>query len=440
MATLNIVRADSRAGRRLRERLRRRGQGLLDERFLSRARRLVEAVRTGGDRELLRAVRRHDGANVETVEELRLEVSGTTAGDGALPAGFEGALERAIAAVERYHKEQLHPGYRVREETPAAGGIELVERRSPLRRVGLYVPGGRASYPSTAVMTVVPARLAGVEEIAVATPFAGWQRNAALRVALARLGVGEVWGMGGAHAVAAFAYGTETIRRVDKIVGPGNAWVTAAKHLVSGDVAIDHLAGPSEVVIVATGDADPALVAADLLAQAEHDPQALALLVTDRRRLAKEVAKEVGRQLPGLATAEVAGTALRDHGAAVVVADMEEALAWVEEIAPEHLQLLGTGAEELAERVSTAAATFVGASTPTVFGDYLAGPTHVLPTAGTARFASALGVEDFVRRSHLVRFDATAASRAATAAAALAEVEGLPAHAASALRRLEEKG
>ncbi len=439
MATLNIVRADSRAGRKLRDRLRRRGEGLLDPRFLGRARRLVEAVRSGGDRALLKAVRRHDGAEVREIGALRLAAGEAAAAD-ELPPGFESALERAIAAVERYHREQLHPGYRVAEEGPATGDIELVERRSPLRRVGVYVPGGRASYPSTAVMTVVPARLAGVEEIVVATPLAGWERNPALRFALERLGVEEVWGMGGAHAVAALAYGTETIRRVDKIVGPGNAWVTAAKHLVSGDVAIDHLAGPSEVVIVAGAGADPALVAADLLAQAEHDPQALAILVTDRRRLAKEVANELDRQLPELATAEVAGSSIKDHGAAVVVADMEEAFAWVEEIAPEHLQLIGGGAEELAERVSTAAATFVGASTPTVFGDYLAGPTHVLPTAGTARFASALGVEDFIRRSHLVRFDATAASRCAAAAAALAEVEGLPAHAASALLRVKETG
>ncbi len=429
MAILNIVRADSRAGRKLRERLRRRGETLLDERFLAGARRLVEGVRKGGDRALLRAVRKHDSAAVRAIEELRL----TAASDlDDLPAGFESALERAIAAVERYHQEQLHPGYRVAEEG-ASGDIELVERRTPLRRVGIYVPGGRASYPSTAVMTVVPARLAGVEEIVVATPLAGWQRNPALRFALERLEIGEIWGMGGAHAVAALAYGTETIRRVDKIVGPGNAWVTAAKHLVSGDVAIDHLAGPSEVVIVAGEGADAALVAADLLAQAEHDPRALALLVTDRRRLAKDVAAELGRQIKDLPTAGVARQALES---ALVVTDMEQARALVDDVAPEHLQLIGDDAEALAERVRNAAAIFVGAATPNAFGDYLAGPSHVLPTAGTARFASALGVEDFVRRSHIVRFDATSARRAASATATLADAEGLPAHAASARRRL----
>ncbi|MEE8525089.1 MAG: histidinol dehydrogenase [Thermoanaerobaculia bacterium] len=428
--TLRIVRSDSGRGRRLLERLRRRGDGLLDERVLKRTRKIVKAVREGGDSALLAAVRQYDGVACEAISELRLSSEATA--DEPLPDGFEGALERAITAVERYHREQIHGGCRIEEN-----GVELVERRRPLRRVAVYVPGGRAAYPSTAVMTVIPARLAGVEEIAVATPPGSWQRNPVLRFALERLGVEEVWGMGGAHAVAAFAYGTESVRRADKIVGPGNAWVTTAKHLVSGAVAIDSLAGPSEVVIVAGGAADPGLVAADLLAQAEHDPQALALLVTDHRRLAKAVVKEVDRQLADLDTAPVATASIRDQGAAVVVKDMDEALSWVEEIAPEHLQLIGDGAEALAERVDNAAAVFVGAATPVVFGDYLAGPSHVLPTAGTARFSSALGVEDFVRRSHQVRFTAAAAARRAAPAAKLAEIEGLPAHAASARLRME---
>ncbi len=429
MTILTQVKVGSRRGRRLLERLERRGEGLLDERLLRRVERLTAAVRDGGDRALLRAVRRHDGVAAASIEALRLS-PGEVAAD-ALPAGFEEALERAIAAVESYHRGQVHEGFRSARE-----GVELVERRRPLRRVGIYVPGGRAAYPSTAVMTVVPARLAGVPEIAVATPPAAWEESGALRFALARLGVTEVWGMGGAHAVAALAYGTESVARVDKIVGPGNAWVTAAKDLVSDTVAIDGIAGPSEVVIVAAGDCDPALVAADLLAQAEHDPQALAVLITDRRELAKAVERQLERQLPALATAEVARQALAAQGAALLVDDMEAALGLVERLAPEHLQLVGEAAEELAERVANAGAVFVGAATPEVFGDYLAGPSHVLPTAGTARFSSALGVEDFIRRSHLIRFDAAAAARAATAAAVLADVEGLPAHAAAARLRL----
>jgi histidinol dehydrogenase len=288
-------------------------------------------------------------------------------------------------------------------------------------------------------MTVVPARVAGVEEIAVATPPASYRANPALRYTLARLGVTEIWGMGGAHAVAAFAYGTETIRRVDKIAGPGNAWVTAAKKLVVGDVGIDGLAGPSEVVIVADPGADPGEVAADLLAQAEHDPLAAAVLITTDARLARLVSAEIDRQLaaPALAiTAETARASLAAFGVALVVAGLEEALDLVERLAPEHLQLVGREAEVLALHVRAAGAVFVGAATPEVFGDYIAGPSHVLPTCGSARFASALGVEDFLRRSHTVRFTPVAASHRAAAAAALADAEGLPAHAAAARRRL----
>jgi histidinol dehydrogenase len=358
-----------------------------------------------------------------------LRLSTDRAAHETLPEGFEQALEVAIEAVEAYHRLQRHDGFREHR-----GGVTWEERRRPLARVGVYVPGGRAAYPSTAVMTVIPARVAGVKDIAVATPPAAWRRNPALRYTLERLGVDEIWGMGGAHGIAALAYGTESVRRVDKIVGPGNAWVTAAKKRVMGDVAIDGLAGPSEVVIVALGTVDPALVAADLLAQAEHDPQAMAVLVTDRRATAEATATEVELQLAALATAETARTALTAGGGAVVVADAAEALGWIEDLAPEHLQLLGA-AEELAPRVERAGAIFLGEATPVVFGDYLAGPSHVLPTAGTARFASALGVDDFVRRTHLVRFDDAASRRVANAAALLAQTEGLPAHAAAARRR-----
>jgi histidinol dehydrogenase len=242
--------------------------------------------------------------------------------------------------------------------------------------------------------------------------------------------------MGGAHAVAALAYGTETIRRVDKIVGPGNAWVTAAKKMVVGDVAIDGINGPSEVVIVADASADPGDVAADLLAQAEHDPLAAAVLITPDAKLAKRVAAEIERQLQDLSTAETVRAALAGFGTALLVEDMEEALELVERIAPEHLQLVGPEAEALADRVVAAGAVFVGGSTPEVFGDYMAGPSHVLPTCGSARFASALGVEDFLRRSHRLRFSRVAAGHRAAATATLAEAEGLPGHAAAARRRL----
>ncbi len=467
---LRVVAAGSRAGRRRVAELTGRLAAVLDARTLRQAARIVEQVRTGGDRALVRLARRLDGAVGHTAADLRLDgaaahaaadlrlSAGSGGADAAVPAGFPEALERAIAAVERFHAPQVRRGYRLADD-----GVELEERVLPLARVGIYVPGGRASYPSTVVMTVVPARLAGVAEIVVATPAAAFRDSAALRYSLMRLGVEEVWGLGGAHAVAALAYGTESLRRVDKIVGPGGAWVTAAKRLVAGEVAIDGLAGPTEVVIVADAGADPALLAADLLAQAEHDPLAAALLVTPDRELARQTAAAVGKQLAALAGAGTSGTsggssgvagggsgrgagaaaaaaaraALERFGAALLVDDWEEALALVERIAPEHLQLVGAGAEALADRVRSAGAVFLGASTPEVFGDYVAGPSHVLPTCGSARFASGLGVEDFVRRSHTVRFSPGAAARWAEAAACLALAEGLPAHAAAARRRLE---
>ncbi|MBV8203267.1 MAG: histidinol dehydrogenase, partial [Acidobacteria bacterium] len=296
---LRVVAAASRAGRRRLAELTGRAAAVLDPRTLRQAAKIVEQVRDGGDRALVRLARRLDGAAARTAGDLRLTVDPVGAGpaDPELPAGFPEALERAIAAVERFHAPQARRGYRLASDD----GVELEERVLPLGRVGIYVPGGRASYPSTAVMTVIPARLAGVAEIVVATPAAAFRGSAALRHTLARLGVEEVWGLGGAHAVAALAYGTESLRRVDKIVGPGGSWVTAAKRLVAGDVGIDGLAGPTEVVIVAGDGADPELVAADLLAQAEHDPLAAAVLITPDRRLARAVAAATASQLAALA-------------------------------------------------------------------------------------------------------------------------------------------
>lgn len=431
MSPLTVVEADSRGGRRALDRLTRRGEAVLDAKTLSRVEKIVREIRKRGDRALLDSARRFDGVEAGSVAGLALSPPPSDAGPDGLPAGFVEALERAIAAVERFHAPQVRAGYRLEEE-----GVELEERVTPLRRVGVYVPGGRASYPSTVVMTVVPARLAGVREIVAVTPPGGYRSNPAIRYALSRLEVKEVWGIGGAHAVAALAYGTETIPRVDKIVGPGNAWVTAAKKLVAGDVAIDGLAGPSEVVIVADAAADPGDVAADLLAQAEHDPLAAAVLVTTDAKLGKRVSAEIDRQLVDLATAETARASLANFGMALIVADLTEALAIVERIAPEHLQLVGPEAETLAPHVRAAGAIFIGSATPEVFGDYVAGPSHVLPTCGSARFASSLGVEDFLRRSHTLRFTPAAAARKAAAAAALADAEGLPAHAAAARRRL----
>ncbi len=436
---LPVLALRSAAGRRFVERLEKRAASVIDTATARGAARIVRQVRRGGDAALLELARRLDGAEAVSVAGLVLGPPALAVEAPLLPPGFAAALEAAIAAVERFHRPQVPRDFVLEED-----GARLEERVLPLGRVAVYVPGGRATYPSTAVMTVVPARLAGVSEIVVATPPAAYRGSAALRYTLARLGVEEVWGMGGAHAVAALAYGTASVRRVDAVVGPGNAWVTAAKRLVAGDVAIDGLAGPTEVVIVADdgsagGVAAPdlaALLAADLLAQAEHDPTAAAILLTPSRPLARRVVAEVERQLAELPTATTAREALARFGAALLVEDFDEALALVERLAPEHLQLVGPGAEALAGRVSAAGAVFVGAAAGEVLGDYVAGPSHVLPTCGSARFASGLGVETFLRRSHRLRFTPAAAAARAGAAAALADAEGLPAHAAAARLRL----
>lgn len=433
--SLRVLRPETRAGRRALDRLRRRGGGSLDRKVLTQARKILREVERGGDEALLELARRYDKAEARSVAELRLDV-GPRVETSALVPGFEETLDRTIEAVQSFHRAQAEHA-RVWEDLrlELEDGSVIEERHLPLRRVGLYVPGGRFPYPSTVIMTAVPARLAGVEEIVVATPPLAYRRSAELRHTLHRLGVNEVWGVGGAQAVAALAYGTETIAPVDLIAGPGNVWVAAAKQLVAGDVGVDMEAGPSEVVIVASADASAELVAADLLAQAEHDPRAVAVLITPERDLARRVAAAVEDQGEGLATSEVIGRSLDMYGLAFVVEDLEAAHDLAEELAPEHLQLMGVGAEEMAPRIRNAGAVFVGQSTPTVFGDYVAGPSHVLPTAGTARFSSGLSVLDFVRRSHTVRLSPEGASRRSGDAARLADIEGLVAHAASARLR-----
>ncbi|MEO8195824.1 MAG: histidinol dehydrogenase [Thermoanaerobaculia bacterium] len=435
MSALRIVLAESPAGLGLRRRIALRLATVLDAKVEKAVRRIVSAIRKGGDAALVQAVRTYDGFTAAAaVADLRLAPLPEDRGWRNIPPDVSAAVDLAIANVERFHRAQLAAGgdgFVV--ESP---GVTLAEIVRPLARVGLYVPGGRASYPSTALMTVVPARVAGVAEIVVATPARTYLEQPVLRYTLACLGVEEIWGVGGAHAIAALAYGTESVRRVDAIAGPGNAWVTAAKRQVGGRVAIDGLMGPSEVVIVADEESDPEWIAADLLAQAEHDPRAAALLVTTSRALARRVAEAMERQLRTLATAETARAALGAYGGALLVADLDAAIALADEIAPEHLQLVGAEIEAGAGRYSNAGAIFVGARTPEVFGDYVAGPSHVLPTCGTARFASGLTVETFRRRTHRIEVhDAAAATRFATAAAALATAEGLPAHAAAAAAR-----
>lgn len=336
------------------------------------------------------------------------------------------ALELAATRIRAFHARCIEPDLDMQLD-----GVRLGLRVTPLARVGLYVPGGTARYPSSVLMTAIPAVVAGVGEVVMVTP--GASPEALLAAELA--GVDRVFELGGAQAVGALAFGTETVPRVDKIVGPGNAWVASAKRQVYGEVDIDSIAGPSEVLIIADADADPAWVAADLLAQAEHDREARAVLVTTSAALVSVVAAELARQLAVLPRREIAEAALAAHGAAVVCETVAQAIAYANAFAPEHLELQLADARAVAARCTTAGAIFIGAYSSEAAGDYLAGGNHVLPTGGAARYASPLGVHDFRKRTSLIEYDAATAIAHADAIATLAACEGLDGHGRSALIR-----
>ena len=380
---------------------------------------IVETVLSGGAPALARFVADLDG---EKTAPKRLLVRPRPE-KGVDPA-FASAFRLARRRLTAYHRRQVPKGFSFRD----ALGVSFVERPVPHEAVGVYVPGGRAFYPSSLLMGVVPARVAGAKRIVVATPPRAYRESRELRWALAELGIDEVLLAGGAHGIA----GLVSIARCTKVVGPGNRWVAAAKHLVSGLVSIDMPAGPSEVLILASGGADPARIAADLLAQAEHDPDAVCLLFTDRRDLASAAAAEVARQLAGLPTAATARAALEANGLALVFPSLPAAAKEGVDFAAEHVELMGRAAQRYAPRfTATSGAVFVGSDTPTAFGDYLAGPNHVLPTGGAARSFSGLSVRDFLRWGRSVSVPAAAARRLGPPAATLARFEGLEAHARS---------
>jgi histidinol dehydrogenase len=341
------------------------------------------------------------------------------------------ALQLAVKRIRAFHELQTDP-----EVDVTLDGVRLELRVTPLARVGLYVPGGTARYPSSVLMTAIPAKVAGVREVVMVTPGASPEAMLAARLAY----VDRVFELGGAQAIGALAYGTETVPRVDKIVGPGNAWVASAKRQVYGEVDIDSIAGPSEVLIIADDAANPAWVAADLIAQAEHDTEARAVLVTTSAELGHQVHAELALQLADLSRKEIVEQALRTHGAVVLVASLDEAIDYANRFAPEHLELQIADARAAAGRCSTAGAIFVGAYSSEAAGDYVAGANHVLPTGGAARYASPLGVHDFRKRTSIVEYDATAAAAHAEAIAALAACEGLDGHGRSALLRGKRGG
>ncbi|CAG0927231.1 histidinol dehydrogenase [Planctomycetaceae bacterium] len=388
--------------------------------------RIIQRVQSNGDGAICNLTRLFDGfpltpANIR-VAPKDLEALAPQADAETLKLCKEQVLPRLM----RFHEKQRLESWQLDE---SGGGVGI--RVQPLNRVALYVPGGTAFYPSSLMMSAVPAKVAGVKEIAVFTPPSGVDKTPLLAALCKELGITEIYRVGGAQAIAAAALGTEKIARVDKIIGPGNQFVAVAKRMLNGRVAIDNFAGPSEVVVLFDSSANPAYVAADLLAQAEHDEMAAAVAVTDNAEAAQAVAAEVAKQIAGLPREKTCRRSLESFGGIVVAPSMGFALRFVDTLAAEHVEILTGEAEKHAGQIKNAGAIFIGAHAPEAFGDYLAGPNHILPTAGTARFASALGVGDFLRQVSIIRGSEALLKAHTPAIAKLARVEGLEAHARS---------
>ena len=392
---------------------------------------IVADVKARGDAALLECTARFDRLNL-VAAGLRLPAERIEQAMQRAPEKAVVALHTAAQRIADYHKRQLPEGF----DYSDAQGIRLGSRWTPLDIVGLYVPGGTASYPSSVLMNAVPAKVAGVARLVMVVPTPDGKVNDLVLAAARIAGVDEIYRVGGAQAVAALAYGTATIPKVDKIVGPGNAYVAAAKKMVFGAVGIDLIAGPSEILVVADGENDPAWIAADLLSQAEHDAAAQSILITDDAGFADKAAAAVEQALAKLPRAAIARASWEKHGAIVVVKDLADAPALVDRLAPEHLELAVAEPEALAKRIRHAGAIFLGRHAPEAIGDYVAGPNHVLPTSQSARFSSGLGVLDFMKRTSIIGCDAKGLAAIGPAAVTLAEAEGLDAHALSVSIRL----
>jgi histidinol dehydrogenase len=392
---------------------------------------IIEDVARRGDEALIEYSRRFDGVDLE-VANLRLARDEVAAGAASAPPATIAALRLAAERIEVFHRRQLPPPI----DYVDAVGVRLANRWGPIAAVGLYVPGGTAAYPSSVLMNAIPAKVAGVERLVMTVPAPNGIVNPLVLAAAELVGIDEVYRVGGAQAIAALAYGTSTIAPVDKIVGPGNAYVAAAKRHVFGRVGIDLIAGPSEILVVADRLNDPEWIAADLLAQAEHDSAAQAILITDDAAFADRVEAAIERHLARLPRAGIAQASWETHGAILIVTNWDEAAVLIDRAAPEHVELALDEPEALSERVHHAGAIFLGRYTPEAIGDYIAGPNHVLPTARSARFASGLGVLDFLKRTSLVRCDRAGLAALGPAAVRLAEAEGLKAHAISLSIRL----
>jgi histidinol dehydrogenase len=392
---------------------------------------IIADVRARGDAALIDYTTRFDRQTL-TPDRLRVSAAEVAAATASIPQDLAAALDLAATRIEAFHRAQLPSDLRMTDDA----GVTMGMRWTALDAVGLYVPGGKAAYPSSVLMNAIPAQAAGVARIAMCVPTPDGVLNPLVLAAADRAGVTEIYRIGGAQAVAALAYGTASVAPVDRIVGPGNAYVAEAKRQVFGRVGIDNIAGPSEVVVLADADNDPRRIAVDLLAQAEHDEAAQSILITDDAAFADAVAAAVLAELPTLPRAAIAGASWATHGATITVDDWGQAVTLVDRLAPEHLELMVRDPDALFARVRHAGAVFLGAHCPEAIGDYVAGPNHVLPTGRTARFASGLSVFDFLKRTTFVSATQSALHQIGPAAVALAEAEGLHAHARSVALRL----
>ena len=392
---------------------------------------ILRAIRTQGDQALLALSNKFDQLAFSNAEQLRVSHDELQAAKARVAPADLRALQQAAQRIASYHQHQIEQSWSYVDDL----GNRLGQKITPLERVGVYVPGGKASYPSSVLMTLIPAKVAGVGELIVTVPTPQGERNDLVLAALAEAGADQVFTVGGAQAIGALAYGTDMVPKVDKIVGPGNAYVAEAKRQVFGHVGIDVIAGPSEVLVIADGSTDPQWAALDLFSQAEHDAAAQSILLSPDSDYIDAVAAAMTQLLPKMQRREIIAASLQQRGALIKTADMDEAITLANRIAPEHLELLVADPEPMVERLTHAGAIFCGAYTAETFGDYVAGPSHVLPTFGTARFASPLGVYDFVKRSSVIHMSAEGAAQLADIAVPLATGEGLQAHALAAAAR-----
>ena len=426
---MKIIRADATEFRDFFQDLRRRG-GAFTPDLLANVAQIIHDVSVRGDEALFHYTKKFDGhdltaATLEVTEAERKEAL------AKVKTQDRDVIRLAAQRIEKYHRHQIASGYTIADED----GVELGQRILPLQRAGIYAPGGKAFYPSTLLMAAIPARIAGVQEIILASPVKDGQLNPLIAAAADVAGVDRIFKIGGAQAIAALAYGTQTIPRVDKIVGPGNAYVAAAKKLVFGQVAIDMIAGPSEVVIIADQTANPAYAAADMLAQAEHDEMAAAVLFTPYPDLACRVAGEIEKQLQKLPKKGIIEKSLAQYGAIIITSGIGQAVELTNLFAPEHLELMVENPKDILEQIRNAGSVFLGSYTPEALGDYIAGSNHILPTEGTARFSSPLGVYDFYKRMSVLSFSQAAFEKLSGQTRHFAQMEGLDAHANSVRMR-----